>query len=109
MSETTTVLRLHLRELECLREAELGETLTSAILLIKIDDAIARVTPARPDPDPVHGDSGKVCEPCLEAAEEDGAEEDIAEWVCLTIGADISDHTCSDKATCECSCHKRGS
>lgn len=53
-----------------------------------------------------------VCDACLEAAIEDGADEDIAEEICLSFGADMADHLCdwregNQPKRCACACNDR--
>ena len=59
----------------------------------------------------VDPDSGgrRICESCLDAAHDEGAEDDIAELVMLELGADVADHPCdavesggSIKCLCPC-------
>lgn len=52
-----------------------------------------------------------VCDLCLSAAEEEGAEEDIAAEVMVTLGADVADHLCEEvesdgEIRCACACKR---
>ena len=54
----------------------------------------------------------KVCESCLEVAEEEGAEEEEASMLMRTMGADVADHLCDQiesdgDVQCACACHPR--
>lgn len=50
-----------------------------------------------------------VCDSCIDSAiYNDGADEMIAETVCVDMGAEISDHICESTNTgvfCDCACH----
>lgn len=51
----------------------------------------------------------EVCEGCIMAAEDDGAEDEIAEIVCREYGSDIADHICEAREEgepCGCACRE---
>lgn len=48
------------------------------------------------------------CESCLDAAREEGADEDILEMALEMMGSDIADHICEEQEggePCACPCH----
>lgn len=54
----------------------------------------------------------RVCDSCIEAAIEDGADEDIAKEICVSFGAGMSDHLCdwregNQTECCACACNNR--
>jgi len=60
-------------------------------------------------------DSGsrRICDSCLDAAYDEGAEDDIAELVMLELGNDVADHLCDANESggaikCLCPCRRAG-
>ena len=62
--------------------------------------------------DPDSGSRG-ICDSCLDAAHDEGAEDDIAALVMLELGADLADHDCDGIESggafkCLCPCRRAG-
>jgi len=59
------------------------------------------------------GSVSRICDSCLEAAGDEGAEDDIAELVMLELGDDVADHICDATESggaikCLCPCRRTG-
>ena len=51
----------------------------------------------------------RICDSCMDAAQDQGAQNlDAIRFLCIHIGADITDHTCEahqEGRRCDCACH----
>lgn len=61
------------------------------------------------DPD----NDSRICESCLDAARDEGAEDDIAKLVMLELGGEVADHLCDANESggvikCLCPCRRAG-